>query len=188
MRIYDTGFEWKGNLDSRKTTKYIILHHRAGYGDVASIHNHHLNKGWAGIGYHFYIRRDGTIWRGRPIAKVGAHCEGYNSSSVGVCFEGDFEKDKITPQQLYSGKALVSHLKALYPRAEVKKHKDFNSTACPGKNFPFEEIKKGECIVTVEEAMSIIQAKAGLEDETIDFMLCYKYGEDLVLKLAQAMV
>ncbi len=188
MRIYDTEFSWNGTPDSRKSTKYIIIHHRAGCGDVKSIHSGHLARGWVGIGYHFYVRRDGSIWRGRPLGSVGAHCENYNISSVGVCFEGNFETDTITDAQLRAGRELVSYLKTLYPGAEIKKHRDFGATACPGKNFPFEELKKGECQMNVEEAVEMIQAKVGLEDETIDFLLCYKYGEELVLKIANALV
>ncbi len=186
MKIIDTSFKWNGSLSKRNTTKYIILHHRAGLGDVQSIHTGHLARGWSGIGYHFYIRKDGKVFRGRPIGTVGAHCTGYNDKSLGVCFEGNFEKDNVSGAQLKSGRELISHLKNLYPDAEIVRHKDFQSTACPGKNFPFEEIKKGECNMTVDEAIEIIQAKAGLEDETIEFLLCYKYGEELVVKIAQA--
>lgn len=186
MKIIDISYSWNGNLSKRNSTRYIILHHRAGCGDAESIHQGHLANGWSGIGYHFYIRSDGGIYRGRPIGTVGAHCTGYNDKSVGVCFEGNLENETMPSAQLKAGRELVSHLKGLYPAAEVKKHKDFQSTACPGKNFPFEKIKEGECEMTVEDAIEIIQAKAGLEDETIDFLLCYKYGEELVVKIAQA--
>jgi len=67
-------------------------------------------------------------------------------------------------------------------------HRDFVSTACPGKNFPFDEIREGETDMSVEEAVEIVQAKAGIEDGTIEFMLCYKYGEELLVKLAEAMI
>ena len=120
------------------------MHHRAGNGDVESIHSTHLkNNGWAGIGYHFYVRKDGSIYRGRTIDTVGAHCEDYNWLSVGICFEGDFETEKMSGAQIKAGQELVSYLKRQYPSAEVKRHKDFNSTACPGKNFPFDSIKDG---------------------------------------------
>ncbi|MBQ9757176.1 MAG: N-acetylmuramoyl-L-alanine amidase [Clostridia bacterium] len=188
MKIIDVAYKWAGAPQKRNSTKYIILHHRAGTGDAESIHRGHLNNGWCGIGYHFYVRKDGSIYRGRPIATEGAHCTGYNKESIGVCFEGNFENDEMMPlKQKNAGKQLISHLLRLYPKAIVKRHKDFSSTACPGKNFPFDEIKKGECDMTVEEAVEIIQAKAGIEDGTVEFLLCYKYGEELLLKLAEAM-
>ena len=189
MKINDVNYDWRYGLSKRSNTKHIILHHRAGTGDALSIHKGHLARGWSGIGYHFYVRTDGSVFRGRPIATVGAHCTGYNAESIGVCFEGNFEKEKtMKPAQLRSGKELISYLLTLYPKAEVKKHRDFEATACPGLKFLFEEIKKGELEMTVDEAVEIIQAKAGIEDGTIEFLLCYKYGEELVLKLAEAMV
>lgn len=188
MKIIEQTYNWNGSLTRRTATRYIILHHRAGNGDVQSIHNGHLKNGWSGIGYHFYIRKDGSIFRGRPIGTVGAHCTNYNSKSVGVCFEGSFENETMPAAQIKAGQELISYLKGLYPSAEVKRHRDFNSTACPGKNFPYDAIKKGETTVTVNEAKKIIKEKAGLENDTINFLLCYKYGEELLVKLAKAMV
>lgn len=188
MKINDTNFKWKGSLAKRNSTQFIVLHHRAGNGDVLSLHSGHLANGWSGVGYHFYVRKDGCIYRGRPIGTVGAHCTGYNDKSVGVCFEGNFESEKMTQKQIQSGRELVAYLKGLYPNAQIKKHRELGSTACPGKNFEFENIKKGETKMTIEDAIEIIQAKAGLEEETMDFLLCYKYGEELVVKLAEAMV
>lgn len=187
MKIIEKNYAWNGELSKRYLTKYIILHHRAGNGDAESIHNLHIKNGWVGIGYHFYVRKDGTIYRGRPIGVWGSHCIGYNDKSIGVCFEGNFESEKMPAKQVEAGQWIVDYLKGLYPEATVKKHTELYPTACPGKNFPFEEIKKGaDKDMDVEEAIEIVQAKAGLEDETIDFLLCYKYGEELLRKIAKA--
>jgi len=74
---------------------------------------------------------------------VGAHCTEYNWLSIGICFEGNFENEKMPAAQLKAGQELISYLKRQYSSAEVKRHKDFNSTACPGKKFPFDGIKDG---------------------------------------------
>ncbi len=141
MNIIENDFNWNGALSSRSSTKYIVLHHRAGTGDTASIHAQHLKNGWTGIGYHFYVRHDGGIHRGRPIDAVGAHAVGYNNMSVSVCFEGNFEKDKEMPvDQIKGGQEIVAYLKSLYPDATVLEHKDLGKTACPGKYFPFEKL------------------------------------------------
>lgn len=136
MQIKDVSYKWNGTLVKRNSTEYIILHHRAGNGDVHSLHNGHLSNGWSGIGYHFYVRKDGTIYRGRPIEMVGAHCTGQNTCSVGVCFEGNFENEAMSDVQIKAGQELISYIKSLYPYAKVMRHRDFNETACPGKNFP----------------------------------------------------
>lgn len=188
MKIIDVQYKWNGTLSKRGTTKHIVLHHRAGNGDAQSIHNGHLANGWTGIGYHFYVRKDGNVYRGRPIGTVGAHCVGYNDRSIGVCFEGNYETEKMPEKQIKSGCELVSYLRGLYPNAEIKRHSDLVSTLCPGGKFEFERIKKGVNEMSVEDAIEIVQAKAGLEEGTIEFLLCYKYGEELVKKLAEAMV
>lgn len=151
MNIVENIYKWNGTLSKRSSTKYIILHNRAGNGSVESIHAQHVSQGWTGIGYHFYVRKDGTVYRGRPIDTVGAHTSNYNSVSIGVCFEGNFDNETtMCGEQIKSGQALVGYLKELYPSAEIKKHKDFNATSCPGKNFPFKEIKKGEISAKLE--------------------------------------
>ena len=142
MKINDVDYQWNGPLTKRNTTKYIILHHRAGNGDAESIHNLQLTWGWTGFGYHFYVRKDGSVYRGRAIEMVGAHCQGHNSYSVGICFEGDFETETMSTAQLKAGQELVAYIKRLYPQAEVKRHRDLGNTACPGKKFPFDEIRK----------------------------------------------
>lgn len=147
MKIIEKKYNWNGGLTKRNKTNYIVLHHMAGYGSADDIHRIHLNQGWTGIGYHYFIRKDGSIYTGRPIDMVGAHTSDYNSQAVGICFEGNYEADTIMPDiQKKSGQELITYLKGIYPKAQVKKHKDFNATACPGKNFPFDEIKKGVVI------------------------------------------
>ena len=157
MNITEQTYQWNGTLTKRKETKYIILHHRGGNGDVQSIHMQHIKENkWVGIGYHFYVRKDGSVYRGRSINAWGAHCINYNDKSVGVCFEGNFENETMTAAQIKAGQELVSYLKGLYPSAEVKRHKELDSTACPGKKFPFEEIKKGITTVAKYESANDI--------------------------------
>ncbi|MBR5155953.1 MAG: N-acetylmuramoyl-L-alanine amidase [Clostridia bacterium] len=189
MKIINETFKWASSLTQRNDTKYIIIHHRAGDGDVQSIHQGHIERGFSGIGYHFYVRKNGEVHKGRPIGTVGAHTLGKNQDSIGVCFEGNFEKEfAMSSAQQKSGKELIDYLKTLYPMAKVHRHSDFQRTACPGKKFPFDKIKEGVKDMTVDEAVEIVQAKSGLEDETIEFLLCYKYGEELIKKIAEAMI
>ncbi len=140
--IIKPNYTWRGTLSNRIITDFIVLHHAGAKGSVMVVHQTHLNRGWSGIGYHFYVRQDGTIYEGRPIDKVGAHCtpQNCNKRSVGICFEGDFETETMSDAQIRAGKRLVRYVKSIYPSAVVKKHKDFDATACPGKNFPFAEI------------------------------------------------
>ena len=95
-------------------------------------------------GYHFFITKDGDIYRGRPIDCIGAHAGGYNYDSIGICFEGNFENEVMQNAQEEAGRALVKSLTSQYKTIKVvQKHCDVNATACPGKNFPFDYIAHG---------------------------------------------
>ena len=143
MNIIETNLRFTSKLSNRSQTSYIILHHRAGNGDVTSIHTQHINQDYSGIGYHYYIRKDGSIFAGRPVGTVGAHCLNYNNKSVGICFEGNFENEKMGEAQIKAGAELVKYLKGIYKSAVVVRHKDKNATSCPGNNFPYDDIVSG---------------------------------------------
>lgn len=152
MNIIDTNLDF-GSLSKRKSTTRIILHHAAAEScDAATIHQWHLNKGWSGIGYHFVVRKNGSIERGRPEDTVGAHALNNNSDSIGICFEGNFETETMPETQKAAGKELVAYLKQKYGISTVQKHKDVTSTACPGKNFPFDEIVNGQATAPAQPA------------------------------------
>ncbi len=142
VKVIDVGLKFNGTLSKRTKTDYIILHHTAAtQGTVQAIHNYHMNgRGWKGIGYNFYVRKDGSIYQGRPEWAVGAHATGYNDKSIGVCAEGNFEAEKMPEAQKQGIIELIKELKKKYPNAQIKRHKDFAATACPGKNYPFDEI------------------------------------------------
>lgn len=142
MKIIDVGLKFKDGLTKRTKTNEIIVHHGAGDGTVQAIHNYHINgNGWSGIGYHFYVRKDGSIYRGRPEEMVGAHASGHNSTTIGICFEGNFENEYMSSAQKQAGGELVGYLLKKYSSiTKVSKHKDYMATACPGRNFPFNDI------------------------------------------------
>lgn len=146
MNIQESQLQFNGTPATRSETRAIVLHHADAVScTVEDVHRWHLSNGWIGIGYHFFVRKDGSIWRGRPLHWVGAHAKGANDFSVGVCFEGSYEsKDTAMPDpQLQSGKELVAYLLLQFPGAAVKRHKDYCATDCPGKYFPFAEMAQG---------------------------------------------
>ena len=53
----------------------------------------HMDKGWSDVGYHYLIELDGSINKGRPVERIGAHCKGHNNDSIGVCYIGGVDKD-----------------------------------------------------------------------------------------------
>ena len=144
MNIIEKTYKWASKLSKRKSTKRIILHHAEAVKCTADdIHKWHLNNGWAGIGYHFFVRKDGSIYCGRPEDTLGSHAKGANSDSIGICAEGSYMSETMPEAQKQAIKELVAHLKSKYGITKIQRHKDVTSTDCPGTNFPFNEIVNG---------------------------------------------
>ena len=144
MKINEIGYKWAYNPGARQTTTHLMLHHAAANARAETIHSWHLNNGWAGIAYHYYVRKDGEIYRGRPENWSGGHTTNWNYCSIGICFEGNFESDEMPSVQRRAGSALVADIMKRYPGIIVGKHSAYNSTACPGRKFPFDEIVRGK--------------------------------------------
>ncbi len=144
MQIQETNLKFKKSLVKLdpKAVRYLVIHHSAS-GDVSAetIHQWHLNQGWAGIGYHYVVRADGTIERGRPEIYQGAHCVPVNRQSIGICCTGDFTKHAMPDAQKKALIELLRMLKQKYLQAAITQHKDHDATACPG-NIPFSEIQQ----------------------------------------------
>ena len=90
-----------------------------------------------GIGYHYVVRRDGSIEPGRPEWMVGAHCKNHNAHSLGICYEGGLNArgDPADTRTLAQKLAMVQLLEVLhrrYPKALIAGHHDLNpQKACP---------------------------------------------------------
>lgn len=139
--IRETNFEFS-SLQNRDTTDAIVIHHVGNTNrdvSAAEIDRWHKNNGWAGIGYHFVIRKDGTIERGRPMDMLGAHCYEHNWHTIGVNIVGAFDDNDPEPEQMVSAAKLLAALCRHYGlepnRRNIVGHRDFNSTACPGQRL-----------------------------------------------------
>ena len=97
----------------------------------------HQARGFATVGYHYYVTRDGMVHAGRPLYQEGAHVTGYNRRSIGVCYEGGLDAqgrpaDTRTDRQKEALHLLIKDLKKRYPKALVVGHNVFNKyKACP---------------------------------------------------------
>lgn len=140
MKIIEANLPRNGNFTRRSTTDEVILHHaEASSATVWDINQWHLDNGWVGIGYHYYIRKDGSVYRGRPEWAVGAHATGHNDRSIGICCEGAYMTETMPAAQLASLKALLRDIMGRYGKMPLRRHRDVNSTDCPGDNFPWAE-------------------------------------------------
>lgn len=119
----------RGLTRVRATTTTIVIHQSATPPDedigVAEISRRHLARGSFGIGYHWVVRRDGTIEEGRAEETVGAHDPDTNATSVAVCLVGGVAADKETPDFNFSGDQLLMLVRLLktlrltYPNAAI---------------------------------------------------------------------
>lgn len=126
----------------RKSTKYLVVHCAATKPTMdiglREIRQWHRQQGWLDVGYHFVIRRDGTVEKGRDVGVVGSHVKGYNSESLGICMVGGINatgkpENNFTPEQFASLDAVLWELKeTLYPDAKIVGHHELD----PGKACP----------------------------------------------------
>ena len=110
---------------------------------TADIDRWHRQRGFRCIGYHYVVYLDGSVHAGRPIAEIGAHCQGHNTHSIGICYIGGLDaqglpKDTRTPKQKEALKTLVRQLKNDYPNATICGHNEFAPKACPCFDVPKE--------------------------------------------------
>lgn len=140
MKVIEANLPRNGNFTRRSKTDEVILHHaEASSATVWDVNDWHLSNGWVGIGYHYYIRKDGSIYRGRPEWAVGAHATGHNDRSIGICCEGAYMTETMPAAQLASLKALLRDIMGRYGTLALKRHRDVNATSCPGDRFPWAE-------------------------------------------------
>ena len=105
--------------------------------NIRVLGDYHRKKGWKCVGYHEYVRRDGTVQHGRPIWEAGAHVVGHNKYSIGICYEGGLDSngkaaDTRTPEQVRTLRQLVEHYHAYFSNAVILGHNDLNpDKPCP---------------------------------------------------------
>ena len=147
VTVKETGLNFGGiALIDRLATDLIVVHHTGNENGVdtdpsaAEIHKWHKNIGYAGIGYHYVIRKDGTIERGRAEWAQGAHAYGENWRSIGIHLSGTFTgNNHPTDAQIESAAMLIANICADYRIAVNRKnivgHGELMATDCPGKNL-----------------------------------------------------
>jgi N-acetyl-anhydromuramyl-L-alanine amidase AmpD len=126
LHCADTRPEW---MAGRPTTE-----------KVAEIRRWHVQqRGWRDIGYHWVIDRDGAISPGRVETEIGAHVEGHNAGTIGICLLGGygaraddpFEKN-FTAAQKAAVLKLIAQIKGRTSISKVSGHNDYATKACPG--------------------------------------------------------
>ena len=133
----------KGLYMPADSVSYIIIHCTAtretqDYTPEQLKHDH-LARGFIDVGYHFYIRKDGSVTQHRRLNEVGAHCRPFNRCSIGVCYEGGLDangkpKDTRTLKQRATLVGLLLDLHRKFPKAVIRGHNEMPGAvpkACP---------------------------------------------------------
>jgi len=143
----------KAAFKKRPVTDLIVVHCAATKPTmdigVREIRQWHVQQGWLDVGYHFVIRRNGTVEDGRPHDVIGSHVKDHNSHSLGICLVGGIDtkgkpQDNFTPEQMNSLHLLLLAQKRTYPAAKIVGHRDLDSgKACPSFDVAKWLITKG---------------------------------------------
>lgn len=142
--IWGDSYNWSWNRPLN-LAQYLVIHHsvtihEATPDDIALLHK---ARGWGGIGYHFVITKDGTVYYVGDIGTARANVKSMNEKVIGICLIGDFTKHLPSDQQIISAHKLCQFFISNYPALEnitgwdkmLVGHKDLQSTACPGSSW-----------------------------------------------------
>lgn len=145
--VWGDSFNWY-RARSWETIKYLVIHHSVTNptnnpkSDVDYIAQIHKNNGWGGVGYHFVITADGTVFYVGDISTQRANVANKNHLVVGICLVGDFTKTNPTDEQILSAHDLCKYLLNDVPALSSLKgwesvvgHKELQATACPGTSW-----------------------------------------------------
>lgn len=138
------------------TPQYLVLHTAAYDGEYDSLEDiirWHKERGFRTIGYHYYIRKDGTIRKGRENHEKGAHCvaNNMNHKSLGICFEGHHDKENWTRRQRQAFSVLCQILMTKYdiPTENVIGHREAyelegkeSPKTCPGNKISMNHVRE----------------------------------------------
>ena len=130
-------------MNSPESVRFLVLHCSATRCDSdyppEQMLRDHKARGFRTIGYHFYVRKDGSLSQHRKLLEVGAHCRPYNRCSIGICYEGGLDEEgcaanTLTEPQFQTLTELFERLVVLFPDAMIMGHRDMRSSTpkeCP---------------------------------------------------------
>jgi len=146
INIIKQEFDWARPLQPLDLSKVtgIALHHMAHpTAGMQTIHQWHLENGWAGFAYNYWIDFNGNIYECRGLNKGAGLYDPLNKTVLSIGFQGDYNTSEIMPKPQYNaGVKLLKYLKKQIPTIHtVNDHKYWQGdTTCPGEFFPLEKM------------------------------------------------
>ena len=133
-------------MDKRQITDTIVIHCTQTPADmdidVEKVTQWHKDRGFDTIGYHYLIKRDGTLQTGRDEDVTGAHAVQVNGTSIGVALVGGGTpsmgwENNFTPVQFETLKSILLKLKDKYNVEKIIGHYQVDDKKeCPSFDVP----------------------------------------------------
>jgi N-acetyl-anhydromuramyl-L-alanine amidase AmpD len=193
MKIIEETYKWARTNFGKNKPDTIVIHHAAKEICTAQdVHSWHIDNGWKGIAYHYFIRKDGSIFRGRKEEWEPGHLlKKENKNTLAICLEGDYDKEKVVPDaQMKSLLWLCADIETRWKIKAYKKHADYHSAKndkklCPGIYFPWQKFISD---IDMMHDKRTIQEHVKLDAPQIlwDLFDKHPYKYDLYRKLADS--
>lgn len=106
--------------------------------DISVIRKWHTEQnGWRDVGYHYFIKKNGEIQKGRDIEITPSSQKGHNRRTISICLHG---RHKFTNKQFESLRKLCLEINELYQgRVTFHGHREVtDEKTCP--NFDYAEV------------------------------------------------
>lgn len=155
-------------MSKLNTPTVVITHHAVSLKThrVDDVNNWHYDR-WPtfmsrrgfNAGYHYVIDWDGTLTQTRDHEEEGAHTIGMNTSSIGVCFMGNFDNHYPSDKQMATWNWLYTQLRDIYPDIPTMPHRAYANKSCHGAlladdHFQFDMIKQK--LVLIEQLKRLV--------------------------------
>ena len=187
--------------------EHIVMHYTANNGDTARGNCQYFSGPNRLASAHYFVDENG-VWLSVPEQDTAWHCGANryrhptcrNANSIGIemCSRKDVVGNYyIKPETVANTVRLARILMDKYsiPVSHVLRHYDVTGKRCPAPWVnddsqwrAFLEVLEGDVKMDKAEAKKIVQEKAGLSDGTIQYLAeDYRWGDELIVKLAKAM-
>jgi N-acetyl-anhydromuramyl-L-alanine amidase AmpD len=105
--------------------------------DISVIRKWHVQeRNWSDVGYHYFIKKDGTIQRGRDLNTIPAAQRGHNTGSIAICLSG---KEQFTEHQFRALRRLCDKIAEQHEYLKFRGHREVDPhKSCP--NFEYKTV------------------------------------------------
>jgi hypothetical protein len=122
--------------DLSEIVRFVIHHSATKGGDPWAYAKHHVQtNGWPGIGYHFVIQKDGTIYQTQALTTISYGVANNNTGTVNICLTGDYEVETPPVAQITNLVYVLRHLASQLGPKPIYPHSHFTGTKCPGSKI-----------------------------------------------------